>query len=140
MPATSSAHPVYFQNAVARLLEHPHGYAVVEYQPGPRRLPDLQGLLSQLAHLLTQRRWNRVLADQRQMQPFTPEESEWIRAHWLTRGTQFHGAILLPHDVFARLASSQLVFEAKAASLSYRLFDEQATAEDWLHKLASAAG
>ncbi|QKG57375.1 hypothetical protein GKZ68_12550 [Hymenobacter sp. BRD128] len=136
MPATSPALPVYFQNAVARLLEHPHGYAVVEYQPGPRRLSDLQGLLAQLGNLLTQRGWHRVLGDQRRMQPFTPEESEWIRAHWLTRGTTFHGAVLLPHDVFARLASSQLVLEAKAANLSYRLFDDLAAAEAWLAKLA----
>jgi hypothetical protein len=136
MPATSPALSVFFQNAVARLLEHPHGYAVVEYQSGPRQLPDLQHLLAQLAQLLMLRRWNRVLADQRHMQPFTPEESEWIRASWLTRGTQFHGAILLPHDVFARLASSQLVFEAKAANLNYRLFDDQEAAEEWLAKLA----
>lgn len=136
MLAALPALPVYFQNAVARLLEHPHGYAVVEYQPGPRRLTDLQGLLAQLAQLLTERRWHRVLADQRLMQPYTAEESEWIRTHWLRRGTTFHGAILLPHDVFARLTSSQLVLEAKAASLSYRLFDDLAAAEAWLAKLA----
>jgi hypothetical protein len=134
MPATPAL-SLYFQNAVARVLEHPHGYAVVEYQPGPRQLSDLQGVLAQLARLLTQRRWNRVLADQRHMQPFTPEESEWIRAHWLTRGTTFHGALLLPHNVFARLTSSQLVLEAKAANLSYRLFDEPAAAEAWLLQL-----
>jgi len=126
---------LYFQNSVGRLLEHPHGYAVVAYQPGPRLLTDLQGLLAQLARLLAQRRWHRVLADQRLMQPYTPEESEWIRANWLTRGTTFHGAVLLPHDVFARLASSQLVHEAKAANLSYRLFDDPAAAEEWLLKL-----
>jgi hypothetical protein len=135
MPAAPPTSPVYFQNAVARLLEHPHGYAVVEYRPGPRLLTDLQGLLAQLARLLTQRRWNRVLADQRHMDPFTPEESEWVRAQWLTRGTTFHGAILLPHNVFARLASSQLVHEAKAASLSYRLFEDAPAAAAWLRKL-----
>lgn len=123
---------LYFQNPVGRLLEHPQGYAVVEYRPGPRQLADLQGLLAQLVRLLTQRGWDRVLADQRLMQPYTPDESEWIRANWLTRGVVFRGAILLPHDVFARLASSQLVHEAKAASLSYRLFEELATAEAWL--------
>jgi hypothetical protein len=135
MPAAVSPLSLYFQNAVGRLLEHPHGYAVVEYQPGPRQLSELQGLLTQLAHLLTQRRWQKVLADQRHMQPFTPPESEWLRANWLTRGTTFHGAILLPHDVFARLASSQLVHEARAANLSYRLFEEPAAAEAWLRRL-----
>jgi hypothetical protein len=131
MPAASYT-LLYFQNPVGRLLEHPQGYAVVEYQPGPRQLSDLQGLLAQLVRLLTQRRWDKVLADQRLMLPYTPEESEWIRANWLTRGVVFRGAILLPHDVFARLASSQLVHEAKAANLSYRLFEEPAAAEAWL--------
>ncbi|MDO7887450.1 hypothetical protein [Hymenobacter cheonanensis] len=135
MPANLPALPLYFQNAVARLLEHPHGYVVVEYQAGPRQLADLQGLLGELAQLLARRGWNRVLADQRLMQPFTPEESEWIRAHWLTRSSTFHGAVLLPHDVFARLASAQIILEAKAANLSYRLFDDLAAAETWLAKL-----
>jgi len=134
MSATSPT-LLYFQNPVGRLLEHPQGYAVVEYQPGPRQLSDLQGLLAQLVRLLTQRGWDRVLADQRLMQPYTPEESEWIRANWLTRGVIFRGAILLPHDVFARLASSQLVHEAKAANLSYRLFEEPAAALAWLLEL-----
>ena len=133
MPAAAPT-LLYFQNPVARLLEHPQGYAVVEYRPGPRQLSDLQGLLAQLLRLLTQRRWDRVLADQRLMQPYTPEESEWIRANWLTRGVVFRGAILLPHDVFARLASSQLVHEAKAASLSYRLFEEPGAAVAWLQQ------
>jgi hypothetical protein len=135
MPAASPALLVYFQNAVASVLENPHGYAVVAYKPGPRRLSDLQGLLAQLARLLTERHWNRVLADQRHMQPFTPEESEWLRTSWLKRATAFHGAVLLPHDVFARLTSSQLVLEAKAANLSYRLFDDKAEAEGWLQKV-----
>ena len=132
MPTALSAPLFYFQNSVGRLLEHPQGYAVVEYHAGPRPLADLQGLLAQLVRLLTQRGWSKVLADQRLMQPYTPEESEWIRANWLTRDVVFRGAILLPHDVFARLASSQLVHEAKAASLSYRLFEESAAAESWL--------
>lgn len=135
MPATTPVLSLYFQNAAGRLLEHPHGCAVVEYQPGPRQLPALQELLGQVASLLTQRRWRKVLADQRLMQPFTPEESEWIRANWLTRGITFHGAILLPHNVFARLASSQLVHDAKANNLSYRLFEDLAAAEAWLRKL-----
>jgi len=132
MPSALPAPLFYFQNPVGRLLEHPRGYALIEYHPGPRQLADLQGLLAQLVRLLTQRGWGKVLADQRLMQPYTPEESAWIRANWLTRDVVFRGAILLPHDVFARLASSQLVHEAKAASLSYRLFEEAAAAEAWL--------
>ncbi len=123
---------LHYENAIGRLLEHPHGYAVVEYHAGPRQLRELQALLAQLARLLTRRRWNRVLIDQRQLRPFTPAESEWLRTHWLRRPESFHGAIVLPHDVFARLASSQLVLEARAAALSYRFFDDPAAAAAWL--------
>jgi len=72
MPLASPAPLFYFQNPVGRLLEHPRGYAVVEYRPDPRQLADLQGLLAQLVRLLTQRGWSKVLADQRLMQPYTP--------------------------------------------------------------------
>lgn len=123
---------VYYENAIGRLLEHPRGYAVVEYQPGARQPGELELLLRQLAQLLTRRRLGKVLIDQRQMLPFTPAESEWLSTHWLRRSETFHGAIVLPHDVFARLASSQLVLEAKSAALSYRLFEDHTAAEAWL--------
>ncbi len=72
------------------------------------------------------------------MAPFTEPEKEWIIDYWLTRanqGLEMYGAVLLPHDVFARLSLSQVMQEAKAAALTYRLFDNAADAEAWLTQL-----
>jgi hypothetical protein len=42
------------------------------------------------------------------MAPFTPEETEWIADYWQTKRPKrpdlLYGAMLLPHDVFARLS------------------------------------
>ena len=70
------------------------------------------------------------------MDPFTPEESAWIVDYWLSaeqRGsTTIYGAVLLPEDVFASLSVSQVMLEARAAALTYRMFDSEAAAHEWL--------
>jgi hypothetical protein len=131
---------LYFKNAVGRLLENPAGYIVVEYHAGERKLSDLQAFLHHASQLLARNNWYKLLGDQRLMAPFTPEESQWITEYWLS-AAQLHreavyGAVLLPHDVFARLAVSQLMHEAKASALTYRLFEEHADAEAWLLQLS----
>lgn len=127
---------LYFENAVGRLLENPKGYVVVEYAPGPRKLSDLQALLTHAGLALSRNGWHKLLGDQRHLSPFTPEESKWITEYWLTasqlRTDKVYGAVLLPHDVFARLSVSQLINDAKAAALTYRLFEDVAAAEAWL--------
>lgn len=140
---TSPDFLVYFQNPVGRVLEHPDGYAVVEYAPGPRQLDHLQAFLTHVGQLLRRRGWNRILGDQRAMDPSTPEESAWILDFWLTptpdRMEGLRGAVLLPRDAFASLSVSQMMHEAQAAALTYRMFDEheQAEAEAWLRQLAA---
>lgn len=130
---------LYFENSVGRLLENDNGYLVVEYRPGPRKLSDLQALLTHAGNVLARRGWHKLLGDQRLMAPFTPEESKWITEYWLTaaqlRTDTVYGAVLLPHDVFARLSVSQLINEARAAAMTYRLFEDAATAEAWLLQL-----
>ncbi len=130
---------LYFENAIGRLLENPKGYLVVEYQQGPRKLSELQALLHHASQALARNKWNKLLGDQRLMAPFTPEESKWITEYWLSaaqlRTATVYGAVLLPHDVFARLSVSQLMHDAKASTMTYRLFQEQAEAEAWLGQL-----
>jgi hypothetical protein len=130
---------LYFENAVGRLLENPKGYLVVEYKPGPRKFNELQAFLHHASQVLARNGWHKLLGDQHQMSPFTPEESQWITEYWLSaaqlRTSTVYGAILLPHDVFARLSVSQLVHDAKASAMTYRLFQEQAEAEAWLVQL-----
>lgn len=105
----SSTAPVYFENAVGCLREHSAGqYISVEYRTGPRQLSELQAFLSHAGQLLARRGWDKLRSHQGSMTPFTPEEIEWITGYWRTKAQQrtgmFYGALLLPHDVFARLS------------------------------------
>ncbi len=130
---------LYFEKAVGCLLENPKGYVVVEYKAGPRKLNELQAFLHHASQVLARNKWHKLLGDQRLMLPFTPEESQWITEYWLSaaqlRTDRVYGAVLLPHDVFARLSASQLMHDAKASAMTYRLFHEQAEAEAWLMQL-----
>jgi hypothetical protein len=130
---------IYFENAVGRLLENPQGYLVVAYKPGLRQLSELQALLHHASQALARNNWYKLLGDQRLMSPFTPEESQWITEYWLSaaqlRTEAVYGAVLLPHDVFARLSVSLLMHEARASAMTYRLFEELAAAEQWLAQL-----
>jgi hypothetical protein len=130
---------LYFENAVGRLLENPKGYLVVEYKSGPRKLSDLQAFLHHASQALTRNNWHKMLGDQHLMSPFTPEESQWITEYWLSathvRTTTVYGAVLLSHDVFARLSMSQLMHDAKASAMTYRLFEDLVAAEQWLVQL-----
>jgi len=135
---TPAALRLYFENPVGRVLEHPDGYAVVQYHAGKRKLHHLQAFLTHTGQLLRRNGWNKLLGDQRLMTPFTEEESAWIVQHWLQaseRGNEVYGAVLVPNDVFARLSVSQVMSEAKAAALTYRLFDTEEAAQDWLKQL-----
>jgi hypothetical protein len=129
---------IYFENPAGRVLEHPNGYAVLVYAPGKRQLSDLQALLIHTGHLLRRRQWNRLLGDQRRMAPFTAEESKWILEYWLDPANQqpqgLYAAVLLAEDVFARLTTTQLINDAKAAALTYHFFDNELAASAWLRQ------
>jgi hypothetical protein len=98
----------YFENAVGRLLEHPvEQYISVEYHTGPRQLGELQSFLNQAGQLLAQHGWDKLRSDKGMMAAFTAEELSWIIEYWSTkkhRPTYLYSAMLLPHDVFARLS------------------------------------
>jgi len=132
--------PLYFENAAGRLLEHPDQYVIFQYHPGPRTFSDLQALLTHTGILLRRNQWHKLLGDQRLMAPFSEEESKWIVEFWLDGSQQrnggLHGAILLAQDVFARLSMSQVMHEARASSLTYRLFEDEGQAGAWLRQLA----
>jgi hypothetical protein len=138
---TPTATPkLYFENPVGRVLEHPDGYVIFQYHPGKRKLAELQAVLTHTRNLLVRNRWNRLLGDQRLMSPFTDEESAWIVDYWLDSSRQgpngLYGAVLLANDVFARLSNAQVMHEAKASALTYRVFDTEETAVAWLKQLA----
>ena len=130
---------LYFENPAGRLLEHPDGYAIFQYHPGPRQFHHLQALLTHTLNLLQRNGWHRMLGDQRLMAPFTEEESAWIVDHWLDPSRHgsmgLYGAVLLAPDVFAHLPHDQVMHDAKAAALTYRLFDTEEAAVAWLQQL-----
>lgn len=131
--------PLYFENAVATLREHPSGYAIFEYKPGKRSFTEFQAALTHLSNLLRRHDWHKILGDQRRMTPFTEEENAWVVDYWLDVTRQrpggIYAAVLLADDVFARLAATQLRHENKQAALTYRLFDEEIAAAAWLRQL-----
>jgi hypothetical protein len=98
----------YFENAVGRLLEHPvERYITVEYHTGPRQLGELQAFLSHAGQLLAQHGWDELRSAKGMMAAFTADELVWIIDYWSTkthRPTDLYSAMLLPHDVFARLS------------------------------------
>lgn len=138
MPTTARPR-LYFDNPAGRLWEHPDGYVVFEYLPGKRRFSDLQALLTHTGNLLQRNGWRCLLGDQRLMTPFTDEESHWISSYWLDPTNQrpggIYAAILLANDVFARLATSQVIHNNKVAALTYRLFEREDEATAWLREV-----
>lgn len=137
---TTPSLPVYFENAAAKLREHPDGYVVFEYKPGVRQLADFQAMLTHTGNLLRRKNWYKILGDQRLMAPFTEEETAWVTGYWLDHTLQrpgaLYAAVLLANDVFARLATTQFRHEARVAALTYRLFEHEAEAAAWLRQIS----
>ncbi len=117
-------------------MEHPDGYALVAYNDGPRDFATFQAFLTHTSQLLRRHNWHKMLADQRKMQPYSDEERSWINDYWLRQkaidGYLLYGALLVPRDVFARLALNLVLNDSQQSALTYRLFDEEAEAVAWL--------
>jgi hypothetical protein len=131
---------LYFENPVGRLLEHPDGYALVQYTAAPRDFAVFQAFLTHTHHLLRRHGWHKMLADQRHMAPFTDEERHWIGQDWLARsasdGYALFGAIIIPTDVYAHLALDSVMSTIQQNSaLTYRLFTTEQEATEWLRQL-----
>lgn len=128
----------YFENAAGRLGAHPAGFAVVTWRKGPRRLDDFKAVLAHLDQLLRLHRWNKLLADQRELMPFTEDERTWVVAEWLPQavgnGPYRYAAVLPPLDVFARLASKSVASESREKLLTYQFCETEAEAMRWLQQ------
>ena len=127
---------LYFENSVGRLWEEPAGYLRLEYTPTARETLQFRAILTHLAQALSRHGWGRVLIDQREMAPYTPAELAWMGEEWLPRavldfGYRF-GAAVVAHDVFARLAMNQLVLANRSLPHTYRTFEGEAGAVEWL--------
>ena len=128
--------PVIFSNAAGELFEHPAGYALIRYQAGKRPAGAVAAMLTQTGALLLRRGWAKLLSDTRLMVSLTEEEKAWIVANWqgrqIARPLHVRVAILLPLDVFARLAVGQVQGGVTPGNIHYRNFSEVAEAHAFL--------
>jgi SpoIIAA-like len=130
---------LYFENSIGRVWEEPAGYLRLEYKLGPREAVQFRALLTHAAQALSRRHWSNILVDQRQMSPFTPDEQTWMTGEWLPKAVHEHGyrhgAVLVAHNVFARLAMTQLVFGTRDLPHTYRTFDSEDEAVAWVSEV-----
>ncbi|RPD45226.1 hypothetical protein DNI29_17695 [Hymenobacter sediminis] len=130
--------PLYFENPIGRLYEHPDGYAIIAYNPGPRQLATFQAFLQHLENMLRRHGWNKILADHRQLTPFTEEEHVFLHEHWLqtshASGQQMLTAVLISAEQLAELPAEQQQ-TAHVGTLTYHLFADVASATAWLRPL-----
>jgi hypothetical protein len=80
--------------------------------------------------------WSRMLINQQQMSPLTSAEETWMATEWLPQavheGGYRHGALVVAHDVFARLAMTSIVMTSRKLGHTYRNFENEKEAANWL--------
>lgn len=134
MPVASRT--IYFKNTIGCLWEEPGGYLRLDYYAGPREEVQFRALLTHARQAMQRRGWSRMLVNQQQMSPFTPGEETWMVNEWLPQAVREsgyrHGAVLVAHDVFARLAMTGLVMTSRKLGHTYRNFEEEKEAIAWL--------
>lgn len=118
----SAHHPIYFENAVGRILEHPDGYAWVLYKDAPRTITEFRALLTHLGQLLLRRRWSRILVDMHLIQPLSELEKQFLIAEWysriIARPEKVCVAYVAARDAIARLSIHQIQAEARKENTS----------------------
>ena len=131
---------LYFENSAGRIWEEPKDYLRLEYYAGNREEIQFQALLMHLLHALRRRGTGKILVDQRAMAPFNTSEQAWMATEWLPRavleGGYRYGAVIVAHNVFARLVMTQLVMSTRNLPHTYRTFDGEEAALAWLLTLA----
>ncbi|RPD49425.1 hypothetical protein DNI29_01070 [Hymenobacter sediminis] len=137
---------VYYENAAGALLEEPAGFirAIWGRKTQQYLKADVQALFSQMMVGLQRRNWSRMLIDQTNMRPFSPEEQQWIAQQWLpravTEGGYRHGAVLVSPNVMVRLATAYITTQVLNLALTYRSFDSDAAAQAWLLQQPASPG
>ncbi|SFQ35204.1 hypothetical protein [Hymenobacter arizonensis] len=113
---------IYFQNAIGRIVEHPNGYAFVQYHRAKWDVALLRVLLVHLGELLLSRGWSRILVNLQFIEPLSNVEKEFLVAEWysckIPRPVSVVTAYVLADNVFARLAIHELQEVARKNNLS----------------------
>ncbi|MGI4872717.1 MAG: hypothetical protein ACRYFX_16275 [Janthinobacterium lividum] len=127
---------VLFQNAAGQLVADPAGFLRLNWGAQPRSTADVQAFLAAAAHHLVELGYDRMLANQLNMVPFSTEEQQWVSHHWLPAAVQQSGyrfgAIVVSDNVMTRLATSAITANVQDLPLRYRSFDAEEQAIKWL--------
>ena len=130
------ARTIYFKNSIGCIWEEPARYLRLDYYPGPREQGQFKALLTHVRQAMQRRGWSRLLVNQQEMSAFTPAEAQWMIDEWLPLAVRDngyrYGAVVVAHDVFARLAMTSLVMTSRKLGHLYRNFENEAAATEWL--------
>ena len=125
-----------FSNAAGQLFADPANVLRARWTNQPRTLADTQALFTNMAQVLQQRSWSRILVNQVVMRPFSPAEQQWIAQQWLPHAVQQSGyrtgAVVVSTDTYTRLATAYITTSVGGLPLRYRSFDAEAEALNWL--------
>jgi hypothetical protein len=131
----NSATSLYFQNAVGKVVEHPDGYAFVQYNQVKWDVELLRNLLEHLGNLLLHRGWHRILVDLQHIEPLSAKEKQFLIAEWysckIPRPASVTTAYTPAENVFSRLAIHELQEVARKNNQS-QSFNNLAEAQAYL--------
>ncbi|GAB3639033.1 hypothetical protein GCM10027422_46240 [Hymenobacter arcticus] len=133
---SADSRTIYFKNSIGCIWEEPQAYLRLDYYPGPREEVQFRSLLTHARQAMQRRRWDRLLINQHEMSAFTAAEETWMTTEWLPKAVHEngyrYGAVLVAHDVFARLAMNSLLTTSRKLGHLYRNFEEETEAVSWL--------
>jgi hypothetical protein len=134
LPPASSI--VLLQNAAGQVVVESGNYLRLHWSNQPRTFADTCAMFTTAAAALERYAWGRILINQVNMRPFSPQEQQWISQQWLpeavrTSGYRF-GAVVVATDVLTRLATSFVTASFADLPLRYRSFDAESEAIAWL--------
>jgi hypothetical protein len=127
---------VLLKNNAGQVLADPAGFLRLHWSDQPRLFADTCAMFTTAAAALIRYGWGRILINQVNMRPFSPQEQEWISQQWLpeavrTSGYRF-GAVVVATNVLTRLATSYVTTSFAELPLRYRSFDAEKEATAWL--------
>ena len=133
---SAASRTIYFKNNAGCLWEEPEAYLRLDYYPGVRSETQFQALLTHAQQAMRRHNWSKMLINQQQMSAFSPSEESWMINEWLPRavreGGYRFGAIVVAHNVFARLAMTSVVMSSRKLGHLYRSFEHETEAITWL--------
>ncbi len=133
---SAASRTIYFKNSAGCLWEEPEAYLRLDYYPGARNEAQFQALLTHAQQAMRRHGWSKMLINQQEMSAFSPSEENWMINEWLPRavrevGYRF-GAVVVAHNVFARLAMTSVVMTSRRLGHLYRSFEHETEAVAWL--------